>query len=118
VSEDVIVRLPDHTRCALPIWMLDEALCAAMVDAPAPVLPLRALRGLIRLLDLHQAAGANSAHEKHFLARTADTALNAAAAAGVGAANNDSGGCAPAVRDVAGSDTSNLDSARQKGADQ
>ena len=41
---DVIVHLPDDTWCAVPYWMLEEGLCARLMDASAPLLSLSALR--------------------------------------------------------------------------
>ena len=60
---DVIVRLPDDTWCAVPYWMLDEGLCARLVDAAAPLLSVSALRSLIRLLDAQAEVVSCSGHE-------------------------------------------------------
>ena len=50
-SEEVIVELPDQTRCALPAWMLDEAVCRSLTEAEHPVVSVTALCGLGELLD-------------------------------------------------------------------
>ena len=50
-SEEVIVELPDQTRCALPAWMLDEAFCKSLTEAEHPVVSVTALCGLGELLD-------------------------------------------------------------------
>ena len=49
--QEVIVLLPDQTRCALPSWMLDEAFCASLVEAYHPIPSVGALRNLDKLLD-------------------------------------------------------------------
>ena len=50
-SQEVIVLLPDQTRCALPGWMLDEVFCANLVEADHPILSIAALCDLNKLLD-------------------------------------------------------------------
>ena len=50
-SKEVIVELPDQTRCALPAWMLDEAVCKSLTEAEHPVISITALCGLGELLD-------------------------------------------------------------------
>jgi hypothetical protein len=50
-SQEVIVLLPDQTRCALPSWMLDEVFCASLVEADHPILSVGALCNLDKLLD-------------------------------------------------------------------
>ena len=50
-SQEVIVLLPDQTRCALPGWMLDEVFCANLVEADHPILSVAALCDLNKLLD-------------------------------------------------------------------
>ena len=50
-SEDVVVELPDGTNCALPGWMLDATVCAALTDSAVAVISRAALRALCRLVD-------------------------------------------------------------------
>ena len=50
-SKEVVVELPDQTRCALPAWMLDEAFCKSLTEAAHPVVSVTALCGLGELLD-------------------------------------------------------------------
>jgi hypothetical protein len=61
--------------------MLDEGLCAAMVEASTPVLPLSALRNLIRLLDLQTPADANSEHDKQALSKNRNAIVDPPTAA-------------------------------------
>ena len=51
VPEDVVIVLEDDTHCVLPLWMLDEEVCASMKEARTQAISLAALRGLRRLLD-------------------------------------------------------------------
>src|SRR5580765_468190 len=53
VSEQVIVHLPDDTKCALPAWMLDESFCCGFCDADIPQIGVHALRAVATLLDHH-----------------------------------------------------------------
>jgi hypothetical protein len=62
-SNHVMVRLPDDTRCALPIWMLEESYCASLVEREQPLIALETLWGLVQLLDLQGDLGCSSAHE-------------------------------------------------------
>jgi hypothetical protein len=62
-DSDVIVHLPDDTWCAVPYWMLEEGLCAGLIDASAPLVSVPALRSLIRLLDSQKEAMSCSGHE-------------------------------------------------------
>lgn len=43
--------MPNGRRLGLPLWMLDEAQCAIVRDAPHPVIALSAFQSLRRLLD-------------------------------------------------------------------
>jgi hypothetical protein len=53
VSEEVIVHLPDDTKCALPAWMLDESFCCGLSDADTAWVSMDALRAVATLLDHH-----------------------------------------------------------------
>jgi len=50
-SDEVIVELPDQTRCALPAWMLDEVVCRSLTEAEHPIVSVASLCGLGELLD-------------------------------------------------------------------
>ena len=50
-SDDVVVELPDGTRCALPAWMVDAGMCAGVRDSAIAVISRVALRVLRRLVD-------------------------------------------------------------------
>jgi hypothetical protein len=56
-SQEVIVLLPDQTRCALPSWMLDEVFCATLVEADHPILSVAALCNLGKLSCLMMRCG-------------------------------------------------------------
>ena len=62
-SQEVIVLLPDQTRCALPSWMLDEVFCAGLIEADHPVLSIEALWNLAKLLDDAERVVADSRDE-------------------------------------------------------
>jgi len=115
---DLIVRLPDDTRCALPAWMLDESLCAAMVESSTPVLPLTTLRCLIRLLDLQRPADANSGHDKQPLSKIPDAIVDPPTTARSGFTDCDPGSSAPTVSGLTGRDAQEPHSPRTKGPGQ
>jgi hypothetical protein len=50
-AEQVVITLPDETRCVLPAWMLDPVHCDAMPQEPHPRVALAALKRLRALLD-------------------------------------------------------------------
>ena len=62
-SKEVIVELPDQTRCALPAWMLDEAFCGSLTEAEHPVVSVSALCTLGELLDA-QVSLVSSSHDE------------------------------------------------------
>jgi hypothetical protein len=48
---DVLILLPDGTRCALPGWMFDPNFCAGLNDQAAPRIGLTRLQALGKVLD-------------------------------------------------------------------
>jgi len=62
-GNQVLIRLPDDTKCGVPEWMFDEAVCAAMRTAEQPLIASRALLKLAVLLDSQQQVVRSAAHE-------------------------------------------------------
>lgn len=46
-----MIALPDGTPCVLPVWMLDPACCAAVIDCDRPRLSVASLQTLRELID-------------------------------------------------------------------
>ena len=49
--DGVIIALPDGSKCALPLWMLDPVFCASLTILPEPRIAIVALRALRELID-------------------------------------------------------------------
>ena len=99
---DLIVRLPDDTWCAVPQWMLEEGVCARLVDAPTPLLSVRALRSLIRLLDSQREGESSSGHDYQPSAKTVSTSTSSSTSVvGSGVKHNDSRAGATALEERA-----------------
>lgn len=62
-GQSVIIRLPDETMCALPAWMLDDLICAAVRDETHPVVSVSALLRLGSVLDCHASLVRSASHE-------------------------------------------------------
>jgi hypothetical protein len=48
---DVLIVLPDGSRCAIPMWMLDPVFCAELTVRPTPQIAVAAFRALRELVD-------------------------------------------------------------------
>ena len=115
VSEQVIVHLPDDTKCALPAWMLDESFCCGLSDADTARVSANALRAVATLLD-HQPSlvGSSSDAFNQNLKKKSPTSINPnSSSAGARAASASKSSAA--MPGTAGGDAKKRDHSRTKG---
>jgi hypothetical protein len=79
-SEQVIIRLPDSTQCAVPEWMLDPGRRSAVTDQDQPVISVHALRRLAQLLDCQTGVESITPHEQQQIDSSASASISRGAA--------------------------------------
>ena len=115
ISEQVIVHLPDDTKCALPAWMLDEGFCCGLSDAGTARVNVDGLRAVATLLDHHASlvGSSDNACNQNRKAKIPEPINSNSSSAGASAASASKNSAA--VSGTAGGDVKERHHGRTKG---